>query len=66
MDYAHVFADAQQPANGHVVVAHWTGHKREDSQKAPQAIEFDKDGKVVWTWHDAKRAGALHGIEIIK
>ncbi|MBT3194792.1 MAG: hypothetical protein HN341_19770 [Verrucomicrobia bacterium] len=62
----HFFADAQQLANGHVVVAHWTGHKREDSQKAPQAIEFDENGKVVWTWHDAKRAGTLHGIEIIE
>ena len=62
----HFFADAQQLANGHVVVAHWTGHKREDSRKAPQAIEFDQDGKVVWTWHDAQRAGTLHGIEMIK
>ena len=62
----HFFADAQQLANGHVVVAHWSGHRREDSQKAPQAIEFDKKGRVVWSWHDAKRAGTLHGIEIIK
>ncbi len=62
----HFFADAQQLDNGHVVVAHWTGHAREDSKKAPQAIEFNKDGKVVWTWHDPKRAGTLHGIEIIE
>lgn len=62
----HFFADAQQLENGHIVVAHWSGHKREDSRKAPQAIEFDKDGKVVWTWHNAERAGSLHGIEIIR
>jgi hypothetical protein len=62
----HFFADAQQLKNGHVVVAHWSGHAREDSKKAPQAIEFDQDGKVVWTWHDHKRAGTLHGIEIVE
>jgi hypothetical protein len=62
----HFLADAQQLANGHVVVAHWSGHQREDSRKAPQAIEFDKAGRVVWTWHDPKRAGTLHGIEIIE
>jgi len=62
----HFFADAQQLANGHVVVAHWSGHARADSAKAPQAIEFNKDGEVVWTWHDQERAGTLHGIEIIE
>jgi outer membrane protein assembly factor BamB len=60
------FADAQQLTNGNVVVAHWSGHARKDSEKAPQAIEFDKSGKIVWSWHDAKRAGSLHGIEIIE
>ena len=62
----HFFADAQQLENGNIVVAHWSGHKRDDSKKAPQAIEFDKDGKVVWSWHNAERAGTFHGIEIIK
>jgi hypothetical protein len=62
----YFFADAQQLANGNVVIAHWSGHARTDSKKAPQAIEFDKDGKVVWTWHDTKRAGSLHGIEIVE
>jgi len=61
----HFFADAQRLKNGNIVVANWTGHKRNDSQKAPQAIEFDQNGKVVWSWHNPKRAGALHGIEVI-
>lgn len=60
------FADAQQLKNGHLAVAHWTGHGRQDSIKAPQALEFDKDGTLVWQWHDPERAGSLHGIEIIE
>jgi len=62
----HFFGDAQRLENGNIVVAHWTGHGRKDSGKAPQAIEFGKRGNVVWTWHDPKRAGTLHGIEAIE
>jgi len=62
----YFFADAQQLANGNVVVAHWSGHARKDSEKAAQAIEFDKSGRIVWSWHDSSRAGSLHGIEIIE
>jgi len=62
----HFFADFQRLENGNIVVAHWSGHNRRDSEKAPQAIEFNKDGEVVWTWHDPARAGSLHGIEIIE
>ncbi|MBL7077986.1 MAG: hypothetical protein ISS31_11015 [Kiritimatiellae bacterium] len=62
----HFFADAQQLKNGNVVVAHWSGHGRADSKKAPQAIEFNQEGAVVWSWHDPKRAGTLHGIEVIE
>lgn len=62
----HFFADAQRLPNGNIVVAHWSGHARKDSAKAPQAIEFDRDGNVVWSWHDPERAGTLHGIEVIE
>lgn len=62
----HFFADAQRLTNGNIVVAHWSGHGRKDSEKAPQAIEFNPEGKVVWTWHDSERAGSLHGIEVIE
>lgn len=60
------FADAQKLKNGNIVVAHWTGHGKQDSRKGPQALEFDKDGKIAWKWHDPKRAGTLHGLEIIE
>jgi hypothetical protein len=60
------FGSAEVLENGHIVVANWTGHKRDDSKKGPQLVEFDKDGKIVWTWHDAKRAGSLHGVCVIQ
>lgn len=62
----HFFAGAEILANGHLVVANWTGHHSEDSKKGPQVIEFDKKGRQVWTWQDAKRAGSLHGVAFIK
>jgi outer membrane protein assembly factor BamB len=60
------FADVYKLKNGNIVVAHWTGHGRKDSNKAPQAVELDPDGNMVWSWHDPKRAGTFHGIEVIE
>jgi hypothetical protein len=59
------FADFQILANGHIVVCNWMGHQREDSRKGPQLNEYDADGNLVWTWHDAEMAGCLHGIIVL-
>lgn len=59
------FAGMQVLKNGNVVVCNWTGHGAKDSEKAPQILEFDKDGKVVWQWHDAQRAGSIHAVIIM-
>jgi len=49
--------------NGHVICAHWAGHGPAASKNACQLMQFDKDGKLVWTWYDSKRAGcALQAI----
>ena len=51
--------------NGNVVCGHWAGHHPTAARKAYQLLEFDKDGKLVWHWHDPKRAGgALQAIII--
>ena len=47
--------------NGHLVVSTWTGHDPNDSDKGQQLVEFDNDGNVIWTWHDPKLAGSIHG-----
>jgi len=45
--------------NGNVICAHWAGHSANAAKKAYQLMEFDKTGKMVWYWHDAKRAGGI-------
>lgn len=55
------FGRAQLLLNGHWVVSNWTGHGENDSQKGAQLIEFDQDGEIVWSWHDPKRSGTVHG-----
>ena len=49
--------------NGDVICAHWAGHRPDSSKKAYQLMQFNKEGKLVWYWHDPKRAGcALQAI----
>jgi hypothetical protein len=64
--WLNFFGAADVLENGHIVVANWTGHKRDDSQKGPQLVEFGKQGEIVWTWHDPKRAGSIHGVCVIQ
>ncbi|VGO14580.1 hypothetical protein PDESU_03143 [Pontiella desulfatans] len=52
-------------ANGNTVCCNWTGHKPNDSEKAPQLVEFDPQGNVVWNWHDPQRAGTIHGVIVL-
>lgn len=61
----HFYSGFQVLKNGHVVQCNWTGHGPNDSAKGVQLVEFDTDGKVVWKWHDAARAGTLHGVIVL-
>lgn len=64
--WMNFFGGAEKLSNGNYVVANWTGHQPDDSQKAPQVLEFDEAGEVVWKWHDPKRAGSINNIAIIQ
>ncbi|MDR1498518.1 MAG: hypothetical protein LBS59_09005 [Puniceicoccales bacterium] len=48
--------------NGNTIVATWTGHRRNDSNKGQQIVEFDPSGKVVWQWHDPAKVGSVHAV----
>ena len=61
----HFFGCLQVLRNGHTIVANWTGHGANDSTKGAQVLELDADGKVVWSWHDAQRAGSIHGVIVL-
>lgn len=43
--------------NGDTVVANWTGHGAQDSVKGYQLVQFNKQGEMVWKWHDPEFAG---------
>ena len=62
----YFFAKVQELSNGHVLVANWTGHGRDDSRKGWQLIEFDAEGKVAWTLYDPARYGSIHGFVVLE
>ena len=59
------FTGFQVLPNGNAVVTTWNGHGAEDSRKGPQIVEFDKEGKIVWQWHDPERAGSILGVIVL-
>ena len=61
----HFFAGFQVLANGNLVVSNWSGHGAGDSSKGVQLIEYTPAEQIVWKWHDASRAGSIHGIIVL-
>ena len=57
----HFFGSVQVLKDGRIIVANWTGHGAQDSEKGHQVLEFAPDGKLLWSWHDAKLTGSVHG-----
>ncbi|MDO5318575.1 MAG: hypothetical protein Q4G65_08125 [bacterium] len=60
------YAQTKELKNGHVVLAHWTGHGAKDSYQGWQAVEFDAEGKVVWHLDDPDRCGSVSGIDVLE
>ena len=65
-DAYYFFSRPFELENGNIVACNWTGHQPDDSKKAPQLVEFDATGNVVWKWHDPERAGTIHGVIFLK
>ena len=61
----YFFGAMQVLKSGDLMVCNWTGHGAQDSAKGAQILQFNKDGQVVWKWHDPKRAGSIHGIIVL-
>jgi hypothetical protein len=60
------FASLQVLKNGNVLVANWTGHGANDSEKGVQILEYDEAGKIVRQWHDPKNAGSIHNVVVVE
>ena len=54
------FASVDVLKNGNFLVANWTGHGANDSEKGVQILEYDPEGNIVWRWHNAEAAGSIH------
>ena len=62
----YFFASVKEFANGHLLVANWTGHGANDSRRGWQLIEFDAEGKVAWSLYDPERFGSVHGFVVLE
>ena len=60
------YAQTHEMPNGHVYMAHWTGHGANDSMKGWQVVEFDGEGRAVWHLHDPERFGSVSGIDVLE
>ena len=59
------YAQTHEMPDGHIYMAHWTGHGADDSKKGWQVVEFDGDGRPVWHLHDPERFGSISGIDVL-
>ena len=58
------YAQTAEQDDGHVYLAHWTGHGADDSHKGWQVVEFDADGHAVWHLDSPDIFGSVSGIVI--
>jgi hypothetical protein len=52
--------------NGHIVVTNWQGHGPNNGALGTQLLEYDQDGKLVWSWkQDPARFSSLHAVIVL-
>ncbi|UDQ98049.1 hypothetical protein AAEX28_13795 [Lentisphaerota bacterium WC36G] len=61
----HFFSGMQLMKNGNIIVANWTGHGANDSNKGVQLIEFSPNNKVIWHWKNPRRTGSVHNVIVL-
>ena len=59
------YAQSHEMPDGHVYMAHWTGHGEEDPKRGWQVVEFDREGNAVWHLYDPTRFGSISGIDVL-
>lgn len=62
----HFYAALQLLKNGHIIQSNWNGHSDKDYKPGWKLIEFNPDGKIVWTWNEPpEKIGTLNGLIIL-
>lgn len=52
--------------NGNYVMTNWQGHEKNLGGMGRQLIEYNQEGKQVWSWkQDAKRFSAIHAVLVL-
>jgi hypothetical protein len=52
--------------NGNIVVTNWQGHGANNGALGTQLLEYDLEGKLVWSWkQDATRFSSLHAVIVL-
>ncbi|HTL08509.1 MAG TPA: hypothetical protein VL307_09645 [Chitinophagaceae bacterium] len=64
--HPNFFAGFQRLHNGNYVVANWQGHGTTNGALGRQVLEYDKAGRLVWSWQqDARHFSSLHNAIIL-
>ena len=61
----HFFAGMHPLKDGRIVIANWTGHGAQDSEKGHQVLMFAPDGQLLWSWHDPALAGSINRVTVL-
>lgn len=51
--------------NGNIILCNWRGHGSEPDAHGYALVEYDTNGKVVWTWRDAADKWSCHKILVL-
>jgi len=52
--------------NNHIVVTNWQGHGPNNGALGTQLLEYNQEGKLVWSWkQDAARFSSLHAVIVL-
>ena len=62
----HFFSGFQRLSNGNFVVANWQGHGPAFGAIGTQLLEYNPNGKLVWSWkQDAGKFSSLQGVIVL-
>ncbi len=60
------YAGYQILPNGNFVAINWQGHGANMGEKGTQLLEYNPEGKLVWSWkQDARKFSSLHAVIVL-